>query len=281
MGMSENMNPEKSYRRPKLVAGTVLVAGLLASVAGNVQSILLEDGAPGVGSMISALWWPAILFGMIELAIHTPWGKSALWLTVQWSGSVVIGGVAFYISYFHLAHVLSSFGYDTVSRYVGPIAVDVAMGVATLAMNRIGHAQTAGQMELATAATLANLGGQTEPVATDEMASVAADWATLDSDLDEELANMVASAQSAPEPAAAEEPAVTVQPAPEPAADRSPVKLTAVPAEAAKRIQDALAENPKATAAALARDLVAAGLAEERTGRRYVAAIKNNTARVA
>jgi hypothetical protein len=289
MGMSESIDTPNPFRRPKLVAGSVLVAGLLASIAGNVQSILLEAGSPGIGSMISALWWPAILFGMIELAIHTPWGKTPLWLTVQWSGSGIIGAVAFYISYFHLAHVLSSFGYDTVSRYAGPVAVDVAMGVATLAMNRIGVAKAkmaSGQIEVASpVATLAN----PEPVASvasagqTEMATLASDWANLEKELDEQMASMVADAQAALEPIMdgplPTPPAGDPGPDPLPAEDRAP--LTTVPAEAAKRIQEALEDNPKASAVAIAEALVAAGLAPTpRSGRRYVAAVKNGTARV-
>lgn len=266
------MNPEKSYRRPKVVAGTVLGAGLLASIAGNVQSIILTDATPSVGSMISALWWPAILFGMIELAIHTPWGKTPLWLTVQWSGSVVIGGVAFYISYFHLAHVLSSYGYDTVSRYAGPVAVDVAMGVATLAMNRIGVAMATGRTEVATLATDAGHEELATVVATDDLAS---DWADLENDLDAELADMAAGRTS--EPLAA--PDMVVRP--EPAAAPAEVTTT-VPELAAKRIQEALdAGATKAELAALDAALADEGLAgSARTARRWRTAVTKGTARV-
>jgi hypothetical protein len=274
--MSENITSPKSFRRPTAVAATVIGMGLVASIAGNVQSIILQPGAPSVGAMISAFWWPALLFAMIELAIHTPWGTGG-WRVIQWMGAGVIGGLAFYISYFHLAHVLSYFGYDVISRYAGPITVDVAMMVATLAMHRVGVAKRA---EVASVATS---GGQTE-VASDTMASLASDW----DGLEEELASYVATEQAkpvsappAPEPEAAPEPESVPEPA-QPAQDRATVStLTKVPAEAAKRITEALEEDPKATAAAIARDLVAAGLAEsDRSGRRYVAAVKNGTARV-
>jgi hypothetical protein len=144
-------------------------------------------------------------------------------------------------------------------------------------MHRVGVAKRA---EVASVATS---GGQTE-VASDAMASLASDW----DGLEEELASYVATEQAkpvsappAPEPEAAPEPESVPEPA-QPAQDRATVStLTKVPAEAAKRITEALEEDPKATAAAIARDLVAAGLAEsDRSGRRYVAAVKNGTARV-
>jgi hypothetical protein len=306
MGMSEHKNPTNPYRRATAIAVTVLLLGLVASVAGNIQSILLdtpEGEAVSIGSMISAVWWPAILFLMIEIAIHTPWAKTGADRLAQWAGAGVIGALAFYISYFHLAHVLSSFNYDVVSRYMGPLAVDTAMMVATYALNRVGvaKAKMATELELAKAdmaraAELATLatgmakelasGGQAElagepavatpePVATVasiQEPSLADDWADLDTSWDEELAAMTAPA-SQPEPA--EEPATALEPA-------TAFLLTTVPTEAAKRIKEILAEDPRATGVAIAQALMDAGLASSsKTGRRYAAAVKNDTARLA
>jgi hypothetical protein len=290
--MSENKTP-KSIRAARWTAGTVIGGGLLASVAGNVQSILLdtpEGQTPSVGAIISAVWWPALLFAMIHLALTIPWGDGA-WRWGRWIGPGVIGGLAFYISFFHLAHVLSYFGYDVVSRYAGPLTVDVAMFVATIAWHRVSVAKELATQEVATLASAPAVATGQPEVATEELAtepaevatlaslrepSLAEDWADLDTSWDEELATMTAAAQTAPEPTQpAEEPA----PAP---AEAPAVALTTVPAEAAKRIQEILDETPKATGVAIAQALMAAGLASsEKTGRRYAAAVKNNTARVA
>lgn len=283
--MSEDKNPNP-YRRATAVAASVIGMGLLASVAGNFQSIILDtpDGAwPSVGSMISAVWWPALLFAMIELAIHTPWGNTRMWRAIQWMGAGVIGGLAFYISYFHLAHVLSSYGYDVVSRYAGPVTVDVAMMVATLAMHRIGVAK---RTPVATVAEVASVAtpepvatGQTEvaSVATpepepsvasrDEVATEPADvLAALDEDWGNLEAELEAEVQATPPPAAAK------------AKPTAPVKVTAA---AAEHIRAAREADPLATAVAIARTLMAAGLVNsEKTGRRYVAAMKDGTARV-
>jgi hypothetical protein len=302
--MSEHVNPDKSYRRATVVASLVLGAGLIASLAGNVQSILLEDGAPGVGALISAVWWPIILFGMIELAIHTPWDTSTRDELTRWVGVLAIGLLAFYISYFHLAHVLSSFGYDVASRYAGPFAVDLAMVVATVALNRVGQVrkqlvatEARGHEEVAEPLSLASqpLPADPTPVATpgQEVAStpeqpgqeVAADfftalcddqdWATGGNDLDAELAELIAQAQIR-EPEPEQEP----EPEPESEQEQPPaVKLTPVPARAAKMIRTALEQGM--IGKELDAYLVAEGVAPStRSARRWRAALANGTARV-
>ncbi len=284
--MSENKTP-KTYRRPVKVAITVLIAGFAVSLAGNLAAINLDDGKPpGVGAYISAVWWPLALFLMVELTLHTPWDSSFRDKAVRYLGITLVGGLAFYISYFHLAHVLSSFGYDTPSRYAGPLAVDVAMVVATMALNRIGVATRAA------AATASGQEGRTTPPpieapgvpeATDRREGddlgedgLNADWSGLDAELDAELAEMVATAQAEP---VAETPPPSL-PLP-PSVPSATVQLTAVPEQAAKLIRETLEADAAATGAFIARELLSAGLAgSEKTGRRYVAAVKNGTARV-
>lgn len=292
MGMSENKTSPQSFRRPTAVATLVLIAGAAASVAINVKAISLGH-APEAGAYVSGIAWPLALFGAIELLVHTPWAKSKSDQWIKGAVLIIVAGVAAWVSYWHGAHVLSYWGYDEVSRYAGPLVADAAMGLATLALQRVAMAKRLARLATAPVGQVATEDvAKAEPLATvanEELADLATDWATLDDDLDAELAEMVATAKAEPEPTA-EEPEAAPEPEPaeedrkaepEPTKDRAPVKLTGVPAEAAKRIQEALEADAKATAAAIARDLVAAGLADaDRTGRRYVAAIKNGTARV-
>lgn len=132
-----------THRRPTIVATAVLAIGVLASLAGNVQAINLDNKAPGVGAHISAVFWPVALFAMVELLLHTPW--LAIWRDRLTKGAavVLVAGVAAWVSYWHLANVLSHYGYDVASRYAGPLAIDAAMVLATLALNRVGHARRA------------------------------------------------------------------------------------------------------------------------------------------
>ena len=317
MGMSENETPNP-YRRAKGIAFTVLGLGLAASVAGNIQSIYLDaphGESPSVGAFISAVWWPGILFLMIEIAIHTPWAKTSTDRVVQWLGAGVIGALAFYISYFHLAHVLSSFGYDTASRYVGPLAIDTAMMVATYALRRISLATAEAQLaaevamaDMAKAQEMAKMATEMakdlatpevatapEPVATvatepaaGQEADLATDWADLEGDLDRELAEMTeAAAARAAAGTQDEEPAAEPEPATDEASqerqEEAPaVRLTTVPALAAKRIQEALDGGAtKDELTALDEALAAEGIAgSTRTARRWRAAVANQTARV-
>lgn len=136
------MNTDRTtHRRPLIVATTVLVVGVATSVAGNVQAINLDAADPGVGQHISAVFWPAMLFLMVELLLHTPWLSNWRDHLTKIAAVVCVAAVAGWVSYWHLAHVLSDYGYDVASRYAGPLAVDVAVGLATLALNRIGHAR--------------------------------------------------------------------------------------------------------------------------------------------
>lgn len=133
----------KTHRRAIIVSTSVLIAGVAASLAGNLQAINLDNHRPGIGAYISAVIWPVFLFASIEVLLHTPW--LANWRDRLTKGMAVamVGGVAAYVSYFHLANVLSSYGYDVASRYAGPLAIDACMAMATLALNRVGQARRA------------------------------------------------------------------------------------------------------------------------------------------
>jgi hypothetical protein len=279
LGMSENETP--TYRRPAAVATTVLVLGTAASLAINAKAISLTPNPEG-GAYVSGLAWPLALLLVIELMIHTPWMSNKRDAWTKGAALVIVGGVAAWISYWHGVHVLAHWSYDEVGQHAGPLVADVAMAVATLALNRIGHAKRmAKNVAVATVATppapVATV-ASAEDVATADLAN---DWAGLE----DEVAAYVAAEQARPvsAPPAIETAETTApEPAEEPAQTAATTTLTKVPAEAAKRIQAALEANPKATAVSIAADLVEAGLADSpRSGRRYVAAVKNGTARLA
>jgi hypothetical protein len=292
--MSENM---KSYRRPILVASTVLLLGGGASLALNIKAISLTPGAEW-GAYASGIGWPLALLLAIELLIHTPWAKSRMDTWIKVGVLVLVAGVAAWISYWHGAHVLSHWGYDEVGRYAGPLVPDAAMALATLALQRVAEAKRVAKAAVATVAkpTLANhvvatietLASGQHVAAEDVMATpvgqeadLATDWADLEGDLDRELAEMTAAGQAAP-PATEPEPAPAAE-ATEDAQDEAPaVRLTTVPALAAKRIQEALDANAStAELTALDAALADEGLAgSPRTARRWRAAVANRTARV-
>jgi hypothetical protein len=137
----------KTYRRALVVATIVLVGGIVASLAGNLQAINLGDAQPGIGAYVSAVLWPLFLFGAIEVMLHTPWVSSWRDGLTKWAGLLGVAFVSFWISYWHMAHVLHSYGYDSVSSHAGPLAVDITMAMATLALNRVGQARRAPEPE--------------------------------------------------------------------------------------------------------------------------------------
>lgn len=130
-----------NYTRATIVATTVLAGGILASLAGNLQAIHLDNARPGIGAIVSAIFWPLAIFGVVELVLHTPWVANWRDHLTKLATVVLVGGVAFWVSYWHLANVLSQYGYDVASRYTGPLAVDMAMILAALALNRVGQAR--------------------------------------------------------------------------------------------------------------------------------------------
>src|SRR3982751_5435028 len=136
-----------NHRRPLVVATTVLVLGVAASLAGNLQAINLDNAQPGVGAYISATAWPLALFGVVELLIHTPWLASWRDGITKVAVLILVGSAAAWISYWHLANVLSHYGYDVASRYAGPVAIDAAMVLAALALDRVVQARRVQPMD--------------------------------------------------------------------------------------------------------------------------------------
>lgn len=137
------MSINRTHLRPLVISTGTLAAGIAASLAGNLQAINLTDQAPGVGAYVSATFWPVALFLVIEVMLHTPWLRNWRDALTKALAVGLVGAMAAYISYFHLAHTLAAYGYDTASRYMGPLAIDAAMAMATLSLNRVGHARRA------------------------------------------------------------------------------------------------------------------------------------------
>ncbi len=182
----------KPYRRALVVSTTALVGGIAASLAGNLQAINLH-GAPGVGATISAVIWPVFLFAAIEVMLHTPWIRSWRDGLTKWAALLAVAFTAFWISYWHMQHVLQAYGYDAVSSHVGPLAIDVLMMAATLSLNRVGQSRrmATGQLDIVAiskkASTMSGLMStwtMDDDLAVQDMSS-ASIWDRLDTVLDD------------------------------------------------------------------------------------------------
>lgn len=156
----------KTYRRALIVATLVLIGGISASLAGNLVAINLDNADPGFGEHVSAVLWPLLLFGVVEMLIHTPWVANWRDHLTKLATTIGVGAVAAWVSYWHLANVLSHYGYDVASRYAGPLSMDMGMVMAALALNRVGQARRTSDTSLATVQTVANSDGSLATLAT-------------------------------------------------------------------------------------------------------------------
>lgn len=138
------------HRRASVWAMGMILGGLAMSLAGNFQAINLDGGRPGIGAYVSAFIWPSFLFGVIEVMLHTPWLANWRDRFTKGGALILVAFVAAWISYWHLAHVMKAYGYDTVASHTGPLAVDIGMVLATLALDRV---RKAGQEPPASAVT--------------------------------------------------------------------------------------------------------------------------------
>ena len=129
-----------TYRRAHIWAMGMIIGGLAMSLAGNFQAINLGSARPGIGAYVSAFIWPSFLFGVIEVMLHTPWLASWRDRLTKGASLILVAFVAAWISYWHLAHVMDAYGYDKVASHTGPLAVDIGMVLATLALDRVRKA---------------------------------------------------------------------------------------------------------------------------------------------
>ncbi|WP_238018648.1 DUF2637 domain-containing protein [Dactylosporangium sp. AC04546] len=116
------------------------ILGGAASIAANVAHSFIapagapQDWAPEIGAVISALFWPVFLFVAVEILTRVAWPRGWYWHVVRWLGLVPVSGVAALVSYRHLSGLLAHYGEDAIVAYVGPIAVDGLMVMATAAL---------------------------------------------------------------------------------------------------------------------------------------------------
>lgn len=272
----------KTHRRPATVATLTLLGGIAASLSGNLQAINLGSHQPGIGAYVSAIVWPLTLFAVVEVLLHTPWLNNWRDGLTKAVAVGLVGLMAAYISYFHLAHTLSAYGYDVISRYAGPLAIDAAMVMATLALNRVGQARR-GQVattalvdpaavieharrEMATVRDLTE--GWTGPVATAE--DVAESEAAFNgwTGQDRHYLDRLSIELDSPAPVSA----VPVSPAPR----SNEVKPESVPADAADLIMTWMTTDPNVRPAAGDVDKLLASEfdREARTIRRWRYALK-------
>ncbi|MFI5910913.1 DUF2637 domain-containing protein [Dactylosporangium sp. NPDC051541] len=139
------MNPQ----RGRNWAYTGATLGGTVSIAANVaHSYIAPSGAgagwsPEFGAVIGAVCWPVFLFVAVEILTRVAWPHGWIWHVVRWVGLLPVAGVAALVSYRHLSGLLEHYGEEHVVVYLGPVAVDGLMVMATAALLATGRREPA------------------------------------------------------------------------------------------------------------------------------------------
>jgi hypothetical protein len=233
--------PSVSGRAWAYIGATL--GGSVSTAANVAHSYVPPPGAPTdwtpqTGAVVGAIFWPLALFVATEILARVAWPSGRGWTALRFGGLLPVALVAAFVSYKHLAGLLTFYGEDTLTAMLGPLAVD-------------------GLMVMATGALLAT-GRRATGTAEDNPSLVT--QAAIDAWLDRE--------QAAPKPLV--EPVPEVATAPDAPVKKTPVKrVTPRPASAAK-VAKVAAKMPGASAAAIAEK---AGVSPS-TARRHLAALR-------
>ncbi|BCJ74507.1 hypothetical protein CS0771_40510 [Catellatospora sp. IY07-71] len=124
-------------------AGTIVGGGL--SIAANLMHSFVppadapEGWTPKVGAVVFSVFWPILLFIAVEILARVIWPEGRWYKVARFGGILPVAIVAGYVSYRHLSALLASWGEETATVYVGPLAIDGLMIMATAALLVIGN----------------------------------------------------------------------------------------------------------------------------------------------
>jgi Protein of unknown function (DUF2637) len=133
-----NTNTPTNPGRGWAYVGAVL--GGLVSIAANVaHSFIPPHSAPAgwtpeVGAVIGAIVWPVFLFIAVEILARVTWPQGIWWGLLRFGGMLPVALVAAFVSYRHLSGLLAHYGEESIVYYLGPLAVDGLMVMATGAL---------------------------------------------------------------------------------------------------------------------------------------------------
>lgn len=120
-------------RGSRAVVMTAFLLGIVASVAANIAHA--DDAA---GPRLAAAFAPVALLLAVECMSRPAWYRSGpLWALARYGGTGLVALVAAVMSYRHMHGLLLSYGEDSLSAAIGPLAVDglmITSGFALLAM---------------------------------------------------------------------------------------------------------------------------------------------------
>lgn len=133
-------NPITGSTRGRGWAYTGAILGGLISIAANVaHSFVAPPGAPAnwapkPGAVIGSTFWPILLFIGIEILARVRWPQGFWFTVLRFGGLLPVAGIAGIVSWRHLRALLLFYGEDEIVAFLGPLAVDGLMVMATAAL---------------------------------------------------------------------------------------------------------------------------------------------------
>lgn len=124
----------------RLVAWAGFVFGSLTSVAANVLAARIPPAGahpgwtPAVDAQLGAAVWPLALLLSVEALARVRWPGGFGWLLARYGGVAGVAVGSALISYGHISHVLTTWGYSELGARVGPLVIDGLMVVAGFAL---------------------------------------------------------------------------------------------------------------------------------------------------
>lgn len=119
---------QKRARSTRWAAGSTFYATGTATIAANMYAS--EHTFVGLAT---GFWTPVALFLALEMVERVPVkGRTG---TLRKVGVGVIALIAAWVSYWHLVHIFTMGGADTVSAHAMPLTIDVLMALSRTAMH--------------------------------------------------------------------------------------------------------------------------------------------------
>lgn len=118
----------RQLKRIRWAVRAALVLGIAASIAANVL-----HAEPNIVARLIAAWPPAALLITLELIARVPVHRRSL-AAVRFVATSTIGGIAAWVSYWHMAAVAQRYGETGAAPYLIPISVDGLVVVASVCL---------------------------------------------------------------------------------------------------------------------------------------------------
>lgn len=132
--MSESTpHADRSQRGRGWAYASLILMGAV-SVLGNIAHMRMVTPAPGALDYVIAGGWPIGLFLAIEMFARLPWQSVPAHRAVRYGGLILVALLTGIVSYEHLSGLLAARGQSGLVAFIGPLAIDGIMAMATMGL---------------------------------------------------------------------------------------------------------------------------------------------------